>query len=69
MKKLIALAFVAALSVACSKKKAEPTTPTNTTPTTEEKAADPCAGQADPCAGTAPADPCAGGAADPCAGQ
>lgn len=65
MKKLFVLSFVAALSVAgCSKKKAD-TTPTNTTPATEEKAADPAAAPAD---GTTPAaDPCAGKTADPCA--
>jgi hypothetical protein len=67
MKKLFVLSFVAALSVAgCSKKKAN-TTPTNATPATEEKAADPTATPAD---GTTPAaDPCAGQGktADPCA--
>ena len=65
MKKLMILSFVAAMSVAgCSKKKAD-TTPTNATPTTETKAADPAAAPADPCAAktegteTKPADPCA----------
>jgi hypothetical protein len=68
MKKLIVLSFVAALSVAgCSKKKAEPTTPT--TPTTEPAATEPAATEGATDA-TKPADPCAGApaGADPCAG-
>lgn len=68
MKKICVVAFVLATALAgCSKKKAD-TTPTNPTTNATETTTDGNA-TGGSTYGAAPANPCAGGTTDPCAGQ